>query len=337
MNYQPTLKQFLLSLFIAILLLIPYELYFANVEHYPRSQDVESLDLWADWRAKVDKLSENDILIYGSSRAHFDINIHLWESITGQRPVMLAYPGSSPYHPIEDIVDNSEFKGILLIGISPGLFFTMHDTWGAGRGKSFVDHYYKRTYAQKFNNFLFKFIDPLFAYLDPSLNYVSLIERIPITDRDSVRHPPVWPPMVDMDKYRNIRMIPEMETDTILQRRQTEIWDRPVWKNRFADSVDVIMKHYVSHLNAFKDRGGRVAFLRPPVTGQYLKHEPVIFPREEYWERILRETNSPGFHFQDNEETNVMVPPEWSHLNRKDSDRYTELVIDFLKTEKIIE
>lgn len=43
--------------------------------------------MWADWRAKVDDLSSDDVLILGSSRGHFDLNIHLWDSITGNRPV----------------------------------------------------------------------------------------------------------------------------------------------------------------------------------------------------------------------------------------------------------
>jgi len=297
---------------------------------------VESLDLWADWRAGIEELDSDDVVIIGSSRGHFDINIHHWKQLTGNRPVMLAYPGSSPYHPFEDIVDNSSFSGILVVSVSPGLFFTLSDSWGAGRGKDFVDHYYNRTYAQRLNSFVFRFIDPYLAYTDPSISLEGLIDRIPIPDRDSVWHPEIWPPMVSMDIYRNIRMIPAMEVDTVLQRRQTEIWDRPVWKNRSADSINVILEHYVSHARKFKARGGRIVFLRPPVTGQYLKHEPLMYPREHYWECLLEGSDAPGFHFMDNSETRRMVPPEWSHLNRKDADRYTELVIDFLKDENLI-
>jgi hypothetical protein len=72
-----------------------------------------SLDTWADWRGKVDDLSSNDVLILGSSRGHFDININLWDSITGTKPIMLAFPGSSPFHTVEDIVEKSNFNGYL--------------------------------------------------------------------------------------------------------------------------------------------------------------------------------------------------------------------------------
>lgn len=317
-------------------MLVPYEYYWGTVKYFPKSYDVESLGLWADWRGEIDDLEKDDVVIMGSSRGHFDINIHLWDSITGRRPIMLAYPGSSPFHPIEDLVRNSDFRGLLIISTAPGLFYTVADSWGAGRGKAFVDHYHKSTYAQRFNHFIFKQLDAKFAFLDPSINYRSLIDHLPFENRDSVSDPEIWPPMVTMDRYRNIRMIPQMETDTVLQKQQTDIWDMPVWKNRYVDSVDVIMSHYVGLVKEFKEKGGRVAFIRPPVTGKYLENEPVMFPRDKYWDRLLEESGSPGYHFQDNEMTSKMNPPEWSHLNRKEADLYTKIIIDLLKQDGLI-
>ena len=336
MESNPNLRQFLIALFSAFMLFIPYEYYFRNVEAWPKSQDIESLDLWAQCRSKVKYLNSDDIIILGSSRAHFDINIHLWKDITGQRPLMLAYPGSSPFHTVDDIVNNTDFNGLLIVGVSPGLFFTVADSWGAGRGKKLIDYYNDATYAQRFSAFLYQQIKPHFASIGPDMSYESLIERIQLPNRDSVSDPDIWPPMVGMDKYRNVRMTPQMETDTVLQRRQTDIWDWPVWKNRYADSIDVILKHYVDLFQKHKAKGGELFLIRPPVTGNYLKYEPQLYPREKYWDVLLDSTGVKGFHFMDNPETNAMVPPEWSHLNRKDSDRFTEILINQLREEELI-
>ncbi len=331
-----TFRVFLYAFLLAIAFLIPYEWYWKHIEHWPAGHDLGSLDLWADWREKLNAQTSEDVVIMGSSRGHFDINIHLWDSITGRRPIMLAYPGSSPFHTIEDVVQKSDFNGLMIISTAPGLFYTMKGSWGANRGKKLVDHYYDRTYAQKFSGFLYQFIDPLFCYTQKDLSLKSLIERIPLPNRDSVDAPKIWPPMVAMDKYRNIRMIPEMETDPAFQKRQTDIWFNPDPKNRFADSVDLVLGHYVSLVQKFKARGGRVAFIRPPATDYYLDMEPRLYPREKYWDRLVRESESPGYHFQDHPVTREMVPPEWSHLNRKDSDIYTRIIIDLLKKDGLL-
>ncbi len=336
MESKINFKLFAFALLVSLGLLIPYEIYMKNVEGWPAAHDLEDLDLWANLRGSLDDTGEKDVLILGSSRGHFDINIHLWDSLTGVRPIQLAFPGSSPYHTVEDVVGNSNFNGLMVISVAPGLFYTMEGSWGANQGKKLVDHYYNRTYAQRFNGFLYKFIDPLFSYTQGDVTLKNLIERIPIENRDSVEDATIWPPMVRMDKYRNIRMLPGMETDSVLIKKQTDIWFNPDPKNQFADSVDVVLGHYVDLAKKFKQRGGRVAFIRPPVTGYYLEMEPRLFPREKYWDQLLERCECPGYHFQDHPETKVMIPPEWSHLNRKDSDRYTEIIIQLLKKDGLL-
>ena len=209
-------------------------------------------------------------------------------------------------------------------------------SWGADRGKAFVDHYYDRTYAQAFNQKVYQYIDPHFSYLQQELSLKNLVDRLPFPKRDSVRNPEIWPPMVTMDINRNVRMIPEMETDTVLQRIQKDIWFNPDPKNRYKDSIDVIMDYYVGLVEKFQSRGGRVAFIRAPITGYYLETEPRLFPREEYWDRLLNECNCTGYHYADHPATRQMDPPEWSHLNRADSDTYTRLLVEFLIEDNLL-
>lgn len=327
---------FALALALAVGLLIPYELYWRYAKDWPPGYDLESDDVWADQRSGVDDLSEKDVVILGSSRAHFDLNIHVWDSITGRRPLQLAYPGTSPYIPFEDIVNNSDFKGLLVVGVAPGLFYTIRDSWAAGQGKRFVDHYHNRTYAQAFSQQIYDFIDPHFGYLQNDLTLERLVDRLPFSNRDSVNDPTIWPPMVAMDEYRNIRMIPVMETDSAAQQAMKDIWFNPDPKNRFTDSINNIMHHYVSLAKKLKSRGGNVAFIRAPISGYYLETEPRLFPREEYWDRLIDECDCYGYHYADHPVTSTMDPPEWSHLTRRDSDLFTKILIDLLKQDQLL-
>lgn len=336
MNSKLNRIVFFSALALALALLVPYEQYWRRVEHWPASHGSESLGIWADQRSRVNDLDSTDVLILGSSRAHFDININLWDSLTGRSPLQLAYPGSSPYFPLEDIVNNTNFNGLLVIGVSPGLFFSVKDSWGAGRGKALVDHYQERTYAEVFSHRLYVLIDPHFSYLQDELTLKSLLQRKIFPNRDSVEHPVIWPPMVRMDKYRNIRMIPEMETDSVLQQKQKDIWFNPNPKNRDRDSIDVIMNHYVSLAKKFGERGGKVVFIRAPISGFYVDTEYELYPRAEYWDRLIRECECRGYHYADHPKSRKMIPPEWSHLNRKDSDAYTRILIELLSKDQLL-
>jgi len=335
MENKINLKLFLGSLALALVLLAAYEYYWRKVEGYRGGFD-DNAEMWAYWRGQVETLTPNDVLILGSSRAHFDINIHLFDSLTGHRPIMLAVPGGSPYYTVEDIVRKSDFKGLLIIGVAPGLFYTLGTGGGAmwikeGR----VDYYYKQTYASKFSQAVYTYIDPHFSYLDPDISLKNLLTRINLPDRDSIEHDPAWPPMVSMDRYRNIRMNPGMETDTVLQNRQTKIWDGD-WKNRFTDSVEVILNHYASLVKEFKEKGGRVAFIQPPVTGKYLHYEPILFPRDKYWDALLEKSEVKGYCYEDYPEMKAMRPPEWSHLNRKEADQYTRKLVSLLQQDGLL-
>lgn len=336
MTTHPTQRIFWLALVLALILLSGYEWYWGQVSHWPKGHDLENLDTWSDQRGKLDRLDSQDVVIIGSSRAHFDININLWDSLTGRKPVQLAYPGSSPYHVLDDLVHHSDYKGLLVIGVSPGLFFTMEGSWGANRGKAFVDRFHERTYAQVLNQQLYYHVDPYFSYLQEELSYENLIDRLPFPDRDSVWHPDIWPPMVKMDRSRNIRMISEMETDTVLQNWQKKIWFNPDPKNHFTDSAQVILDYYSGLVKEFTARGGRVVFIRPPVTGFYLETEFQLYPREEYWDKLLAQSGCFGIHFSDFEELSQMNPPEWSHLNRAESDQYTATIIRILQTKNLL-
>jgi len=168
---------FFLALGLAVLLLLPFEWYWSEIEEYTKSYDLKSLDNWADQRKKVAQLSEDDVVLLGSSRLHFDTNIDLWDSLTGRQPLQLAYPGSSPFVTLEDIVKKPDFKGLIVVGVSPGLFFTVRSGWGVRRSQAFIDHYYERTFAQVLNQYLYNFVDTHFAYLREDLTLTQLIER----------------------------------------------------------------------------------------------------------------------------------------------------------------
>ncbi|MGK0428004.1 MAG: hypothetical protein ACJAUR_002120, partial [Ulvibacter sp.] len=146
------LKQSLLiAAVICLLSVFSWEIYWRSQGYYPTLNDEKSL--WGVTRAKVEDATKEDVIVLGSSRAYFDIQVDEWEIITGKKPIQLSSTGSSPLPTFHDIVNNTNFTGTILIGVTPGLFFSTTypkaSPWS--RPQSKVDFYQNRTYAQRLN------------------------------------------------------------------------------------------------------------------------------------------------------------------------------------------
>ena len=83
-----------------------------------------------------------------------------------------------------------------------------------------------------------------------------------------------------------------------------------------------------------KARGGEVIFVRTPSSGPFLMGETMGFPRDKYWNQILKITGCEGIHFADYPETASMQCPEFSHLSVPDAKVYTKHFVEVLSKQK---
>ena len=93
---------------------------------------------------------------------------------------------------------------------------------------------------------------------------------------------------------------------------------------------DAIFASVKADIDKIKARGGHVVFVRTPSSGPYYGGEDMAFPRDKFWERLLKETNSPGIHFKDYPATANFVCPELSHLKLQDAALFTKAFFEEL-------
>src|SRR5207302_6294138 len=94
-------------------------------------------------------------------------------------------------------------------------------------------------------------------------------------------------------------------------------------EKRFADTAADVAK--------LRARGGKIVFVRFPVTGGLKELEDKATPRQGPWDRLLKETNAPGIYFEDFSELTSFNCPEWSHLSNEDSVEFTRRLIPHLR------
>ena len=95
-------------------------------------------------------------------------------------------------------------------------------------------------------------------------------------------------------------------------------------EQRFADTVVAVEK--------LRARGGKIVFVRLPVSGGLKQIEDQITPRAKIWKPLLQQTNVPGIYFEDYPELAGFDCPEWSHLSAGDSVEFSKRLVPHLRT-----
>ncbi len=341
-TYPLEIRTFIAGLILVIVILGSWEMYCRNMGYKPWIDN--SKGLWAEQRAKAERAGKDDIVITGSSRALYDIQLDIWKEETGRRPIQLALEGSSPLPVIRDIVETSSFAGILIIGVTPTLFYSPpseeFQMWR--RPKSRVDHYHERTWADKLGHWLSIPLDKTFAFLEtqdnPHYNLLdlrTLIYRIPLKERVPT-HPP-FPYFATVDRNRNVSMLERTVTDTAYAAQIKRVWGfygqkmppPPV----FLELRPVITGMIAGLVKQFEARGGQVIFVRCPSQGPFYEGETMLTPRAEFWDTLLEATGAPGYHFEDYPFMNQYILPEWSHLSAADARTFTRDLVRQMKAD----
>lgn len=334
------------SLVIAALLslasLTSWEMYWRSQGKLPDIDDDKNL--WADQRAKVDRLKSDDVVITGSSRMLFNIQIYEWEKATGKLPLQLATVGSSPLPIFRDIVENTSFAGTLVVGVTPGLFFGSIDEksrpWT--RPQSKIDHYHKRTYAQKLNHFLSFPFQKNFAFVSAheeewadDIDLKSLIRQISIGNRLEKPSRPPFYRFDYIDENRNKTMSERTLTDTAFAGSIKKVWmfsSGPPKKPEIDSTVAFFMKY----ARKFTQRGGKIILIQSPANGKVKERELERFPRKDFWDVLVAKSGLPSIHYEDYDELKGFECPEWSHLSAPDAEKFTNSLVNILTKENLL-
>jgi hypothetical protein len=174
-------------------------------------------------------------------------------------------------------------------------------------------------------------LEPVFAFYEPDFALATVVRRQP------------WPLRPGMEPHTRVRKLADSDFD-----RNTHMWDkvaddpayralaRAIWAADFGKpppgmdtpatfkkTVDAQIVRAKKAIDTLRARGVRVLFVRMPSSGEYYKYEQAYFPRAATWDRLLRETGTPGLHFEDYPQLQGYELPEWSHASAPEARRMT--------------
>ena len=327
MNEKSLFKSAMLTLVIVLTVIIAYEL---NL----RSQSItidydDGPSLWSDKRAMVYEKSDKAIVFIGSSRIKYDLDQATWRSLTKIYPIQLAIEGTCPRPVLEDLANDPNFKGKVVVDVTEGLFFSMAPP-NIVEANNNTKYFHDRTPAQRAGFELNKMLESQLVFLNK--DYFSLnaqLDGLQLKSRPGVFMMPLFP----MNFSRTTFERQEYMNNAFLasEAEINQVKGNWVFFAKMAMSAppmppqayDAIFKSVKENINKIKARGGEVMFVRTPSSGDYLKGESMGFPRAKFWDRLLKETDCPGIHFMDYPAMDHFDCPEFSHLKLSDAKLFT--------------
>lgn len=296
-------------------------------------------ELWSDKRSMTNLPQDKATVFIGSSRNKYDLDIATWESLTGEKAIQLAFEGTSPMPTLDHLANDSLFKGKLMIDVTEMLLFSPNGD-EMGLAKKALSYYKEITPAQKFSFQVNRILESQLVFLERDyFSLKALLKRIPIPERKGIMTEPYFP--IDfgrIDFNRQNRMSAKFLKERSIQDSVKNIWafysriaaQQPPPTQQSIDSIFQVIQKDVEKITA---RGGKVIFVRTPSSGTFLQIEQQVFPREQFWNRILQMTGAQGIHFMDYKEQQFICPED-SHLTPEDAVIYTKSLVKVLETEK---
>lgn len=301
-------------------------------------------DLWAETRNRV---QPDSIVLIGTSRMLFDMDLDVLEQGLGKRPTQLALVGSSPFPILGDLAADENFHGTVLLDIVPMMYFAPTGSPPVEASEKALKRRRNWNYAQKWGNALGKRLEDHVAFTrQEDLTLAQLLGRIPIPERAGALVDPALPPyFYTLDRDRRARMVPECAVvGSPLQQRVANGWlplftpppppsfiPLPQFGEIMKRDFEGRLAATAQHIARIQARGGQVILLRLPVSSPLLDQEEKIVPRIATWDRLLQENKVAGIHFAEHEDLRDFKCPEWSHLSAPDSVEFTRRLVPHLK------
>jgi hypothetical protein len=306
---------------------------FRHGGHKPAVAD--NATTWAMQRRKLEQSdTTKQIAIVGASRAQMGLNPQVMEQqLPGYCAVMLAVDGSNCLSTLDDLANNSTFKGTILCSFNANLCVTGGDTQD-----KWIEQYHRmmasgawintmfdqalRTWLQ--NNFV------LCSYSPYELIHAMLVDR---------HLPSVRFERMEASRFREADFAARSESwmrehrQHRVERLKEELPDLPQAEKDTYWQAMLVRLH--ADVSAIQARGGKVILIRMPTTGAHYDYVTRIFPRQQYWDKLASAVGAQTLFFEDYPELTGYDCPDLSHLNVEDAKSFTAALMQVLKKQGV--
>jgi hypothetical protein len=333
-------QAWLICLVLLVVAIAGWEAKARSMQHLPGDFDgyTNFTVQWAEERRKLDQPG-NDfrVLLLGSSRMLWAADLDIMEQEFGTRPLQLAIAGTGPALMFQGIVEDTDFDGLVLIGVTPFLFNRLNEGFFGGDA---LRWYAGASPSERIGHRIHSFLSMHLGFLDDGFKLFELIDHYStFTDREGAwdlnagewklghhypdRQTDMWPPVEIEDSFDN---------QQILSFWMLGLGRPPEPPEKMAEMATAAIDFFKPLVEKLRARGGDAVFLRMPSSGKYLEHDLATNYRELTWDPMMEGIGVAAINTMDYPELSTDLEiPEWSHLSRSSQDDWSHNIVPVLE------
>lgn len=313
-------------LLLTILIISGIECYWRRLGYEPSILD--SAQLWSLHRAKANK--NNSLVFLGASRTQFGIDLNTVRNLLPEhQPVMLATNARYPLATLSHLADDRNFSGIVLLDIDArGMMIS--NRWMQKEYSDYYDTHWNPNWHV--HRSLLNLWQANMAVAHTALGI------IPTLKRTIDRQPPPFKIYTTLAADRTgfidfTRINPKDLADSFARGLERNLANDPPPP---ADIWLEDLQEVYQWVQAIEQRGGKVIFYEPPVSGRQRSMNETAYPRALYWQAFMDTYGLSSVNYQDEPTLIAFDLPDESHIGADMRSEYTKALIDILKRRGLI-
>jgi hypothetical protein len=282
----------------------------------------DSSTRWSIERDKLRRAGANAICVVGASRVHNDINPQvILDTYPDYELIYLPESAVNPIPMMMEVVGNTEFKGLLIVGLTP---FQMaardqpHQPGGIPDVSSIA--------------FYHEFFTPLGRH-DELANHAILMalqSRMVVfahalTPERMLGLRSRQPYRVDRNRFI------AMDYSSFSPRELARLNRPGDHDNVEGRASEAAFHHSLSIIRdataMLKERRGRLVLVRPPMSGNLRELHERLMPKSRYWDRIAEATGAETIHWTELPGLPELVCRDGSHLDYRQAGDFTRALL----------
>jgi hypothetical protein len=279
----------------------------------------QNINLWSWYRGGLNK--KNDLVLIGASRSRVDVNIpFLKKELSNYRITQLCINGQYPIATLKSLANDENFVGTVVMSANAE---TLEDRY-LDMQKPHNDYYHDdATLYKSLDAYLLAYLQSSFRFLHPLLG----LEQVVKFYDQHYRFIGVF--------YTSANLDQSMSADYSKTKKQKLLKHIVAEKEKnYSNTLPTPVVNWVKNVELLQDyihkieqRGGNVVLVRFPTDKGHWQLDEKYYPREKYWDKITGVTK---LHFHDIDGLNQIDLPDSSHLDTKDSKKFTEILFGYL-------
>ena len=302
------------------------------------SPDVhDTKELWAYERARASALGDRALILVGDSRIQLDVDLAALAAETGLQPVQLAIDGSHYMPVLEDLANDPEVTGTILVGAETWKLLQRKERDRADEWVSFYHNSFRGLWAPAVEAKLKGWVQSWSALYASGIPWQRLWPLL-LNNNGSIQQSYLsMRPSRQRDADYQLVKQPDFYIGRVLRNLGSNVdFSRIHTMNDFAGEVrkklqespasvgtDPAQFKYANALiNRILDHQGKIVLVRMPTSGLIWEIDESKAPRTIDWDRLAASTRARTIHFKDYATMQFQLP-DGSHMDIRDKTAFT--------------